>query len=383
MRFGFIVCAVIFLGITTFKISRPWELLHDDNGAFYTTIALSHLRLGFSKTLGHNFSYPNHPSGLGLILTPVVALFGPQNRAAIRFVPIVLHLLGLVWLLGYIYKAYGARLAVIGAYVLALIPMSSFFGRLVNFEPFLLPALILFILSYFQRNLFLVVIASLWGSLIDWPFYFGLLACLGHAVISYLATKEKRRLKVAIFLALLGLIWGVLALAHIGLAFGAEGLLKVLDRVHYATHPQESHSAIQIFGHILEYTRRYYTEVLFLGGILYFWIKAHAFYRERALALKDQVILVFFATGFLNIVLAPNYARIHHYWGFYLMPFMVLSFLEVLEWLKRKYPLNFGKIWVVAILLVTVSSAVTLRIRHTRINSYTIKTVQEYQRFMN
>ena len=419
-RLGLAFCVCLLFVLITFKINRPWELMHDDDGPFTVSLAMGHLKLGLQGTKGHNFQvdlksneivpYPNHPAGMGLLMSGVIRVFGSDNRAAIRAVPILFQFLSLMLLVGYVKRFYGPSQALIAAYCLALIPMSSFFGRTPYHGPFLLPAMIIFILNYFKlcrRNLskqpitlsldgrgqgegepngkhwIVAVAVGLWGAFIDWQFNFALFACFLHSLVSCGMNKDRKFIRTAVFIAVLGFCLIALNLVHQYWAFGEGGIARILNRVDYATHPKAYHPWTEIVGHALEFARRYFTEVILAGGLFYLCLRIKNFWTTKALpAAKDQVILVFFITGFLNPLLAPNYARNHHYMCFYLTPFMVLSFVEMLEWVRQQNANIFPKIRFAALVLITLSSAITLKIRHTRLHDYAIKTTQELHRFM-
>ncbi|GEM_PF-7042901 len=412
--------------------------MHDDDGVFTTALAMGHIKLGLRgtrasalespassfqiKTLGtraHNFQvdtisgeivpYPNHPAGLGLVMAIPISIFGPNNRAVIRLAPVLFHFLTLALLVLYIRKTYGDRQSLVAAYCLAIIPMSSFLARTVYCSPFVLPAMVIFVLTYFRllaprsqssggqqarqgrvpllegqiraKDWILLVAASLWGSQMDWPFYFALWACLVHALIIYGTTKEKKYLKIATGITLLGLLLAALNIAHAWLAFGHYGIARVLEKFQYATHP-EHHGWTEIAGKALDFLRRYFTEVVFLAAFFYLYLRVKECLIKKTLEKKDQIILIFFAIGLCNLVATRTYIRTHHYSGFYLIPFMTLAFIEVLQWLKTKYTMNFKKIQATALILITISSAITLKIRHTRLHDYSIKIAQDLRHFM-
>jgi hypothetical protein len=81
--YRFIVCAlaVLFLGLMTLHLAGPWQYRHEDNGAWFSAIARTHLRAGLSATRGQDFfqeratgqlkPYLHHPPLLGLYLAGV------------------------------------------------------------------------------------------------------------------------------------------------------------------------------------------------------------------------------------------------------------------------------------------------------------------------
>ena len=41
------------VAILSINVTSDWHLIHEDNGAMHTTLALSHLRLGLAQTRAH------------------------------------------------------------------------------------------------------------------------------------------------------------------------------------------------------------------------------------------------------------------------------------------------------------------------------------------
>ena len=93
--FALVVYAAVILSIGT---HADWRLLHEDNGAFQTSLALSHIRLGLARTRAHDVFfnpgtgeatlYGHHPPGTALILAAVFSATGSASRRSPAWFPL-------------------------------------------------------------------------------------------------------------------------------------------------------------------------------------------------------------------------------------------------------------------------------------------------------
>ena len=131
-----------------------WELLHEDNGALHTTFALSHVRLGLGAHAGARLllraaarvsrgdTAPIRP-GPGLILAAVFAATGSDTPAVARLAVIAFQLGSIACMVMLLRRLFGVGAALLGGAVMATLPMGAFFGRMVNYEPLCLFAVML------------------------------------------------------------------------------------------------------------------------------------------------------------------------------------------------------------------------------------------------
>src|SRR5262249_48981217 len=170
-------------------IREDWRLLHEDNGAFHTTLALSHVRLGLAATrahdlfyepaTGHSFVYGHHPPALALALASAFTLTGSDAPWVARSVAIAFHVGSLVLFAGLLRRHVPPRAALVGLFVFATLPMSSFFGRMVDYEPLALFAALVALTGFdrllesgWKRGLGLLLTGVVLGGLVDWPGFF-------------------------------------------------------------------------------------------------------------------------------------------------------------------------------------------------------------------
>src|SRR5439155_195721 len=83
--------------------------------------------------------YGHHPPGLGLLLAGWFRLTGNDGPRTARALPALFHLVSVLLLFGLLRRQYSGAPALMAALALAVVPMSSYFGKLVNFEPVVLP----------------------------------------------------------------------------------------------------------------------------------------------------------------------------------------------------------------------------------------------------
>jgi 4-amino-4-deoxy-L-arabinose transferase-like glycosyltransferase len=111
----------------------------------HTTLALSHLALGLATTRAHDVFYDpepgvaapygHHPPALALLVAAFFALTGSATPAVARLVVIACHLGSLILLMGILEHLVSRGAAGLGGLAFATLPMSAYFGRMVNYEP--------------------------------------------------------------------------------------------------------------------------------------------------------------------------------------------------------------------------------------------------------
>ncbi|MBX3395897.1 MAG: glycosyltransferase family 39 protein [Phycisphaerae bacterium] len=156
---GWWVFIVLVVGIYAIGLCRdvtePWIGLHDWNGAFFSQLARNLDRYPFGIHHGmpivavgsevppptERSIYATHPPGLVWLVAGAFRVFGESEWAA-RVVPIVASAASLVLLVHLWRVAFGASPALIAAGFYAVMPMSVYFGRMVNHEAVCLCAML-------------------------------------------------------------------------------------------------------------------------------------------------------------------------------------------------------------------------------------------------
>jgi len=398
--------AILFLAAALLSIGlrEDWRLLHEDNGALFTTLALSHLRLGLAETRAHDFfvvtatgerfPYGHHPPGVALLVAGAFVMTGSDAPAVARSLPIVFHLGSALLLLSLLRRVASPGEALFGMLLFAVLPMSAYFGRMVGYEPFGLFAVLLMLNGWTrhrteggQSGLGLLAAGIVFGGLIDWaPLFFA--AALG--LVEIVDLLRGNGISPAAFWTIASAAVGVLVFDFLHLAVAGHGALAslaaILARGAVPGRPGLSTGDF-LLGQI-EGFRRYYTH----AGLLSALLVATALFRPRgklasSLRLADPVTFrLLAATGgaaLAYVLAAPRWAEIHAYWKFYALPFTVLAMTRVATVIRqgraRRRPLALA----IALLLaseVLVTSAYMLHLRHTRVGEYAVTETAKLRR---
>ncbi len=143
-----VLLSLVFGWGLTRDLYEPWLGMHDWNGALYSQFARNFLRYPFDAHRGmpviaagtslpdvdHRSIYATHPPALVWLVAGSFALIG-ESEAAARLVPILASLLSLPLFVWIVARAYGHRVALVSAAFYSVMPMSVYFGRMVNHEP--------------------------------------------------------------------------------------------------------------------------------------------------------------------------------------------------------------------------------------------------------
>lgn len=397
----FYACALLSIGLT-----RDWELLHEDNGAIHTTFALSHLRLGLAETRAHDLffdprtgrsvPYGHHPPAPALALAGAFALTGSDSTAVARMVPIFFHLGSIVLLATILRLIFSPGAALAGAVVTATVPMSSYFGRVVNYEPLCLLAILVQLAGYtaFRRTgsragLWWLGFGVVLGGLIDWPSLFFTAAI---AIAEAIDLARRRSLSVralavtlvagaSILLFDLGHLWWA---GHGSIAPLREALLQDVSG------GRTNVSLLRFVSTQFETFRRYFTH----AGLLSSAIAAAALARPRGGWTADlftgsekepasRLLAVSGGAALAYVLTAPWWASRHAYWQFYFLPFVVISIVLAFRALARRARerRNVALVVLLALFVIEIglTSATVLRIRHTRVSAFAVRKTAEYR----
>ncbi len=379
---GVLLLAAFFL---TINIATPWQAVHETNGNVFTNAAISHIRYGLGVTKGQDYAdgrllcaispdptcmrrepwdlgqypitatgpygvqsanayfqyyltgdihprtYGDHPPLLGLTIAGSLLLFG-YDFWAVRLVPILFSLLGLVLFYALARHLFDPVVARMAAAVYALVPMFDYFGRDVAHEAPTLACALGLLTGYVRwredgrrRWVALMASATVIGAAFDWPLvYFALIL---FAFDWLVRRRPSRTVLLAVVLPALGIC--ALILAQIAWALGGN-LSTVLLVLRFRL------SGGGVGGHLA--TRTWLLSVLaqnaqgFGAWSLFALPPAALLALTRARAagwpLRAQAVALTGLWGLSHILLFRNGALYHTYWQFYLLPFYGL----VLGW---------------------------------------------------
>lgn len=142
-----LILVVYAVGLTR-GLSEPWTGLHDWNGAFFSQLARNFLRYPFSMhhgmpvvAMGRQVPlpdecsyYPRHPPALVWLVAAAFAIVG-ESEAAARAVSVGFSVAGLALLIQIVARVRDRATALAAGAIYALMPMTVFFGRMVDHEP--------------------------------------------------------------------------------------------------------------------------------------------------------------------------------------------------------------------------------------------------------
>ncbi|MFI5182274.1 MAG: glycosyltransferase family 39 protein [Thermoanaerobaculia bacterium] len=398
--------AILLLATALLSIGlrEDWRLLHEDNGALFTTLALSHLKLGVMGTRAHDvfvvpatgerFPYGHHPPGVALLVAASFAVTGSDAPAVARSLAIAFHLGSAVLLLALLRRVVASREALFGLLLFAVLPMSAYFGRMVGYEPFGLFAVLLMLNGWTRHRmeggragLGLLAAGIVLGGLIDWaPLFFAVALGIVEIVDLLRGTGGSRPGLATLAVA----STSVLLVDLLHLAVAGHGAFQSLAAIlaEGAVPGRPGLSPVEFLLGQLEGFRRYFTH----AGLVSALLVGTALLRSRGrlaetFGLADPVLLRLLAvTGGASlgyVLAAPRWAEVHAYWKFYALPFTVLAMTLVAGALRRGMVPHRQLFLALAFLAsaeILVTSVYMLHLRHTRIGEYAVTETAKLRR---
>ena len=396
--------AVYAFALLSIELTHDWHRMHEDNGAMHTTFALSHIKLGLKKTRAHDLFFKpdtgrgrnpgHHPPATALLVALAFTLTGSAAPWAARLVPIAFHMGSLFLLVALFNHFFDRRMAVFGGFLLATIPMSSYFGRMVNYEPLCLFAVLIQLSGYAackgnrrRFGLAAVAIGVVLGGLIDWAalFFAAAIACV-EAWDLLRGHSRSKALLVTLIVSALGIF--AFDLGHLWYAGG--GSLGKLGRVIYSQIGEERPAVATFLRMQIESYRLYYTHVGFMSTLLIIFSLirpraslARELFKGSDRQLLQRLLVVTFVAPLAYVLAAPWWACTHAYWQFYFLPFVGLSMLLVAQLLWRRLR-DRGtpglRILVAVCALEMIATTVfMLHLRYTKPGEYAIEQTARYR----
>lgn len=393
--------ALLSIGVT-----RDWRLVHEDNGALHTTFARGHLDLGLARTRGHDVFhmpatgetsvYGHHPPGVSLTLAAAFALTGSDAPWVARAVMIAFQLASLALMIALLRLHFAPALALVGGFVFATVPMSAFFGRMVNYEPPCLAGVLLALYGWARwhadgsrAGFALLALGIFAGGLFDWPVFF-FAATLGLADALGALRGEPGAWRRFVAVAAVACAVLALDLAHMALAAGTlDALLEVAG-----SGRQESVvvTPVSFLDRELTYWRRFFGRGAVLVSVLamlaLWWPRAPLGGTLRAA--RHPVVLARWlgasaAAAAAYALAAPSWAMVHAYWSFYFLPVVVVAVvLAIATLMPRLAPSVPAPARLLAALLLAallldlgITSARTLVKRHSTPEEYALRRTRE------
>ena len=398
--------ALYAFGILSIGLTRDWRLRHEDNGALHTTLALSHRHLGLARTRAHDVffnphtgeatPYGHHPPATALVLAGAFALTGSDAPAVARLTVIVVHIGSVFLIAALLAQFFEPREALLGGFAMATLPMSGFYGRMVNYEPLCLFAVLVQLYGYARfrrtrrgRDLMWLSLGIVVGGLIDWPSFFFTAAL---AAVETLDVVRRRSPTFAILAVLVVAAASVFVFDLWHLRYAGRDAMQALSSVVLSNRPlweQDFSISRFVLGQIDTF-RRFFTEIgliaILLAGVCL--VRPHARLSRRLFDVANanvlkRVLLAAIAAALGYVLAAPSWAMAHQYWQFYFLPAVVMSIVLLWELMRRaiaERPTRLLRVLrVVCILDVLIASAYWLHFRHTRVEAYAVETTATFR----
>jgi hypothetical protein len=313
--------------VRCYEITLPYIKIYE--GGFQEIIAVNHLKYGFLNTHfvsilgnlhGQNIYHPNHPPLLQILLAISFKIFGIHEWGA-RLVPILFSLGGIVLIYLTVQKVWDKKTALLASIFMAFMPMSAYFGRIVNFEAVALFFVLLVLYGYVnwiendKKSYFLImVIGTILGGLTDWAFYLILPCLFGYSLII------KRKVKLTFLLLCIGIS---LAILYIAYEFHLSGTsLDCWMGMGMHRHGSGLLTNPQLYTTLLERMIFYFTPFIMLS-LCWLW----SLFKEKDCQniYKHYLVLFIFLYGLSYIIILSQSAYVHPWNIYYLLPFIAIS----------------------------------------------------------
>jgi hypothetical protein len=365
-----VLLAVYAAGLTQ-QVTSPWGGMHDWNGAFYSQLARNLLRYPVDVHRGMGVLavgadvppieerglYSHHPPGLVWLVAGAFRLFG-ESEAVARAVPIAASLAAFWMLIVLTVRRWGRETAMCAGLLYALMPMSVYFGRMVNHEAVCLCLMLAAVLAWQaatdrapDRKPTGVYFLAAWGTAvaaliwIDWVgVVFAGLFCIRATLCRDRQGHHRGRLAFAWALPI-GAAAGMLC--HLVDA-GLDGQWDRLWAIFVSRRVSDITPADRVaWNHLLGNLTWPVLALAVLGAAS---DVAGRFRRQtsaqeppdRSSAAAGWGLCVIALTGLIWVALFWRLFKIHNYWMFYLGPWVGLSAAKAVVILRdaaaRRFP---------------------------------------------
>jgi 4-amino-4-deoxy-L-arabinose transferase-like glycosyltransferase len=357
------------------ELTSPWIGMHDWNGAFFSQLARNFLRYPFEVHHGlpivavgdatpppeERSVYAGHPPGLVWLLAIYFTFLGDSEWAA-RLLPIGCSLASLVLLIALLRHRRGNGLALTAGALFAMLPMTVFYGRMVNHEAVVLPMMLLAVLAVSRLERAATAsgrwtaaglcAATLVGAIwVDWV---GVL--FGALLGSQLAWRAgRRRLPLGPVALVNGaMVLGLLAMVAYLVGYGFDGRIGdlfelYLSRGHTGAPAAPGRAAFQIADNL----------TLPILALVALGIVRSVLDRRAGRIEPPAGLAVIGVTGAAWMILFWRQFLVHGYWMFYLAPgicyLAARGLLGVRQWTYGVAPARAHLVLVAALLLATIA----------------------------
>jgi hypothetical protein len=303
-----------------------------------------------------------------------------------RAVVILFHLGSLLCMAHILKLLYPGRTALVGTLVFAIVPMSAYFGRMVNYEAPCLFGILLQLVGFVnysltarRRSLAWLCAGIILAALVDWPAFF-FAAAIGLAGAWSAYRGDVRGKWVFWVAAITSASMLVFVLGH--LWWAARGSLEALT-----THAQTSTpgaTPLTGLGVFLtgqfHHFRRYLSHTALGAGLFVVILALAARTRlSRSLlggdqgSLRGRVLWITGTAASAYVLAAPSWASEHPYWKFFFLPFVAVSVALLFEALNGFNRTVRNTVGILLMAEIVWTSATMIHLRHTRKGAYAVE----------
>lgn len=354
---GLLLTAIYGYGLTR-DVSEPWHGVHDWNGAFFSQLARNFLRYPWSvhhgmpivaagaATPGPEDSsiYATHPPALVWLVAGSFRIFGESEWAA-RLVPIVFSLMTFVLFLWLAARAYDMWIAMLAGLFYAVMPMSVYFGRMVDHEAVCLFCMMAAAVGWMQLNRGggtracrgiaryvwqAAIVASIWLCVwVDWS---GVV--FGGLLVGWMGVQALRKKSdwTAFAVVGVGAAIAVVSMVCFIVYAGLEGRWSDLAAIFFSRAAE--HEDIAGAGIAGDWWRHIFNNLTWLLAILAIVGSSISVFGRRVAGVGDSIEARSAARVGLNLVALAAIVWVgvfwkqferHEYWMFYIGPAVAIS----------------------------------------------------------
>ena len=402
LRWTTVFLIALLLGLLAIDIAAPWQFLHDDNGAWFSATARTHLVRGLAETKGQDFfmkrdtneltPYLHHPPFISLYLASVFRITGADSPFVARASFAILHILAFLVFMRLAGLIIGNETLPMlwSIFVFAIVPMSVFFGKMPDHE---VPGLlflelgVLFSLRLVHhattnyRWLFPMSFAWFLLPLTSWHASFCGLAFI-LAYTTTLAPNSKRIFLLvscaaflsALTLVVIQLLWANNWHFHPSQQTSLQHWIVVPDGENRIAFWFDSFFKIEKHG------RKFYGNIPWVLSIGWTLVVGTRLIKRQCPSHSEFTLLSLGIGSMIYCAIFSHAVRIHAYQLFYLLPFVAISSALVIADLYRRLlhyrkPVAIAFVTIMAI-TTTISSLYRLHRLYGKPDSYAVSASQ-------
>ena len=373
-RFCVVLLLAVYAAGLTHGMSRPWTGMHDWNGAFFSQLARNLLRYPIEVHHGMGLVavgeavpppeersiYATHPPGLIWLIAAAFRLLGEAEWAA-RLVAVLPSLATLVLLVRILDRAWGRQTALLAGLIYSVLPMTVYFGRMVDHEAVCLFFMMAATCAWQELTAgdsspgprrmiarLAWIVAILGAILVDWPgLIFAALFCI-YVLIQWIRRRvDAASALMVVIVAALGAAATLAYLVYAGLDGRWGDLVAIFVSRATEAEGEMVRKDLSAPGGPWQYTVENLTWPMMLLAMIGAVMCLLAGRASRAgleaqdsgrpIAGRAGVLWILPATGVIWLCLFWRQYERHNYWLFYLGPAAAMFAAQALLSLRERF----------------------------------------------